>query len=32
MSFYVGQRVVCVCVNFSHEPVWRSTHIRVFRH
>jgi hypothetical protein len=25
MSFHVGQRVVCVCVNFSREPVWRST-------
>ena len=24
MSFYVGQRVVCVDVNFSHEPLWRS--------
>jgi hypothetical protein len=29
MSFHVGQRVVCVCVNFSREPVWRGT-IRVF--
>jgi hypothetical protein len=29
MSFQVGQRVVCVCVNFSHEPVWRSV-VRVF--
>ena len=29
MSFYVGRRVVCVCVNFSREPVWRGT-IRVF--
>jgi hypothetical protein len=25
MSFHVGQRVVCVCVNFSPEPIWRST-------
>jgi hypothetical protein len=24
MSFHVGQRVVCVCVNFSREPVWRG--------
>jgi len=24
MNFHVGQRVVCVCVNFSREPVWRS--------
>jgi hypothetical protein len=29
VSFYIGQRVVCVCVNFSREPVWRSV-IRVF--
>jgi hypothetical protein len=29
MDFYVGQRVVCVCVNFSKEPVWRSV-VRVF--
>ena len=29
MSFHVGQRVVCVCVNFSREPVWRGA-IRVF--
>jgi len=24
MNFHVGQRIVCVCVNFSREPVWRS--------
>jgi hypothetical protein len=24
MAFYVGQRVVCVCVKFSREPVWRG--------
>jgi hypothetical protein len=29
MSFYLGQRVVCVCVNFSDEPVWRSV-VHVF--
>ena len=29
MSLYIGQRVVCVCVNFSREPVWRGS-IRVF--
>ena len=29
MSFHVGQRVICVCVNFSREPIWRGT-IRVF--
>jgi hypothetical protein len=29
MDFYVGQRVVCVCVNFSREPVWRSV-VRVY--
>jgi hypothetical protein len=29
MNFYVGQRVVCVCVDFSKEPVWRSV-VRAF--
>jgi len=29
MSFHVGQHVVCVCVNFSRESIWRGT-IRVF--
>ena len=29
MSFHVGQRVICVCVNFSREPIWRGT-VRVF--
>jgi hypothetical protein len=29
VSFYIGQRVVCVCVNFSRKPVWRSV-VRVF--
>jgi len=29
MDFHVGQRVVCVCDNFSREPVWRSV-VRVF--
>src|SRR5437016_3073963 len=29
MVFYVGQRVVCVCVKFSREPVWRGN-VRVF--
>ena len=24
MHFDIGQRVVCVDVNFSHEPLWRS--------
>jgi hypothetical protein len=24
MHFYIGQRVVCVDVKFSHEPLWRS--------
>jgi hypothetical protein len=29
MDFSVGQRVVCVDVNFSHEPLWRSC-VRAF--
>jgi hypothetical protein len=29
MAFCVGQRVVCVCVNFSREPVWRGN-VRLF--
>ena len=29
MHFYIGQRVVCVDVNFSHEPLWRSC-VRAF--
>jgi hypothetical protein len=29
MSFDIGQRVVCVRVDFSREPVWRGA-IRVF--
>jgi hypothetical protein len=29
MDFYVGQRVVCVCVHFSKERVWRNV-VRVF--
>jgi hypothetical protein len=29
MTLYIGQRVVCVCVDFSREPVWRRA-IRVF--
>jgi hypothetical protein len=24
VSFYIGQQVVCVDVNFSREPTWRS--------
>jgi hypothetical protein len=24
MPFGIGQRAVCVDVNFSHEPLWRS--------
>jgi len=29
MHFSIGQRVVCVDANFSHEPVWRSC-VRAF--
>jgi len=29
MSFYIGQRVVCVNVDFSREPTWRRT-VRTF--
>ena len=29
MDFYVGQRVVCVCVQFSKERAWRNV-VRVF--
>ena len=29
MSFYIGQQVVCVDVNFSREPTWRGA-IRKF--
>jgi hypothetical protein len=29
MGISVGQRVVCVDVNFSHEPLWRSC-VRTF--
>ena len=29
MHFDVGQRVVCVDVNFSHEPLWRGC-VRAF--
>jgi hypothetical protein len=29
MHFYIGQRVVCVDVKFSDEPLWRSC-VRAF--